>query len=100
TTGFLVDSVTLEAPKPDANTAKAIQGVVDAQQNLEKAEIEKKQATINAEKAIEEARGKAEANEIIKKSLTPEIVEIKKIEKWDGKLPQVSGEANPLVQVK
>ncbi|MGQ0452902.1 prohibitin family protein, partial [Bacillus sp. SS-TM] len=70
TTGFLVDSVTLEAPKPDANTAKAIQGVVDAQQNLEKAEIEKKQATINAEKAIEEARGKAEANEIIKKSLT------------------------------
>ncbi|MED2235432.1 prohibitin family protein, partial [Bacillus thuringiensis] len=39
-------------------------------------------------------------NEIIKKSLTPEIVEIKKIEKWDGKLPQVSGEANPMIQVK
>lgn len=99
-TGFLVDSVTLEAPKPDANTAKAIQGVVDAQQNLEKAEIEKKQATINAEKTIEEARGKAESNKILKESLTPEIVEMKKIEKWDGKLPQVTGEANPLVQVK
>ena len=40
-TGFMVDSVTLEAPKPDENTAKAIQGVVDAQQQLEKLEIEK-----------------------------------------------------------
>lgn len=99
-TGFMVDSVTLEAPKPDANTAKAIQGVVDAQQNLEKAEIEKKQATIMAEKLIEEARGKAESNRIVKESLTPEIIEAKKIEKWDGKLPQVTGEANPLIQVK
>lgn len=99
-TGFMVDSVTLEAPKPDENTAKAIQGVVDAQQRLEKLEIEKKQAIVEAERDIEAAKGKAQANEILKQSLSPEIVEIKKIEKWDGKLPQVSGGATPFVQVK
>ncbi|MEX5521502.1 prohibitin family protein [Bacillus cereus] len=99
-TGFMVDSVTLEAPKPDENTAKAIQGVVDAQQQLEKLEIEKKQAIVAAERDIEEAKGKAQANEVLKQSLSPEIVEIKKIEKWDGKLPQVSGGATPFVQIK
>ncbi|HDR3895388.1 MULTISPECIES: prohibitin family protein [Bacillus] len=99
-TGFMVDSVTLEAPKPDENTAKAIQGVVDAQQQLEKLEIEKKQAIVAAERDIEEAKGKAQANEILKQSLSPEIVEMKKIEKWDGKLPQVSGGATPFVQIK
>lgn len=99
-TGFMVDSVTLEAPKPDENTAKAIQGVVDAQQQLEKLEIEKQQAIVAAERDIEEAKGKAEANRILKESLSPEIVELKKIEKWDGKLPQVSGDAAPFIQIK
>jgi len=98
-TGFLVDSVTLEAPKPDANTAKAIQGVVDAQQNLEKAEIEKKQATITAEKLIEEARGKAESNRIVKESLTPELLESKKIEKWNGEVPKVQGSGGNMLQL-
>ena len=99
-TGFMVDSVTLEAPKPDENTAKAIQGVVDAQQQLEKLEIEKNRLLLLAERDIEEAKGKAQANEVLKQSLSPEIVEIKKIEKWDGKLPQVSGGATPFVQIK
>lgn len=90
----------LEAPKPDENTAKAIQGVVDAQQQLEKLEIEKKQAIVATERDIEEAKGKAQASEILKQSLSPEIVEIKKIERWDGKLPQVSGGATPFVQIK
>lgn len=98
-TGFMVDSVTLEAPKPDENTAKAIQGVVDAQQQLEKLEIEKTGYCCH-ERDIEEAKGKAQANEVLKQSLSPEIVEIKKIEKWDGKLPQVSGGATPFVQIK
>lgn len=99
-TGFVVDSVTLEAPKPDANTAAAIQGVVDAQQQLEKLEIEKQQAIVAAERDVEAAKGKAEANRIESQSLTPEILEARKIDKWNGQLPQVSGEASPIVQVK
>lgn len=107
-TGFIVDSVTLGAPTPDAKTAEAIQAVVDAQQKLEQMEIEKKQASVQAEKAKIEAKGKAdakkieadgiaEANKTIKQSLTKDLIEYNTIEKWDGKLPQVTGGSTPMV---
>ncbi|MEM4994777.1 prohibitin family protein [Priestia sp. SB1] len=93
--GFTVDSVTLSAPTPDSQTAKAIQGVVNAQQKLEKLEIEKKQAQAKAEKKVITAKGNAEAkainakadaeaNKIINASLTPDLLELKRIDKWKG----------------
>lgn len=108
--GFVVDSVTLGAPTPDAQTSQAIQAVVDAQQKLEQLEIEKQQAIVEAEKKVEEAKGQAEsemikaqgeaeANRIIKESLTSDIVEYKAIEKWNGELPQVTGGATPFVNI-
>ncbi|MGM7720689.1 prohibitin family protein [Metabacillus sp. Hm71] len=93
--GFIVDSVTLGAPTPDKKTAQAIQAVVDAQQKLEQLEIEKEQAKVAAEKSKIEAQGKAdaqliqakaeaEANKTINASLTAQIIELKRIDKWDG----------------
>ncbi|MCY8228728.1 prohibitin family protein [Bacillus spizizenii] len=107
-TGFIVDSVTLSAPTPDKKTSNAIQAVVDAQQKLEQLKIEKEQAKAKAEKAKIESQGKAEAqkieaegtaksNEIIKKSLTDELIEYNTVDKWDGKLPQVTGGSTPMV---
>ena len=43
------------------------------------------------------AEGEAEANRKISQSLTDQIIENKKIEKWDGVLPKVSGNAGTLV---
>ncbi|MEK4605378.1 prohibitin family protein [Bacillus sp. FSL L8-0099] len=108
--GFDVDSVTVNAPDPDKKTRGAIQGVVDAQQELEKSEIKKKQAIVDAERKVEEARGEAEservkaegtakANELLRQSLTPEVIQNKTIEKWDGKLPQVTGGSTPMITV-
>ncbi|AJD93646.1 hypothetical protein JMA_43290 (plasmid) [Jeotgalibacillus malaysiensis] len=108
--GFTVDSLTLGAPQPDANTMAAIQAVVDAQQKLEQLEIEKKQAKAEAEKKIEQARGDAEsvlikaqadakANALLEKSLTENVVNYKALEKWDGKLPQVTGGSTPMISI-
>ncbi|EOO44249.1 hypothetical protein CN553_12585 [Bacillus cereus] len=108
--GFEVDSVTVNSPDPDKKTRQAIQGVVDAQQELEKSEIKKKQAIVDADKKVEEARGEAEAervkaegtakaNELLRQSLTPEVIQNKTIEKWDGKLPQVTGGSTPMITV-
>lgn len=107
-TGFIVDSVTLGAPTPDAKTAEAIDKVVTAQQVLEQIKIEKDQATELAEKAKIEAQGRAdskkieadgiaEANRIIKQSITAELIEYNTVEKWNGELPQVTGGATPMV---
>lgn len=66
-----------------------------AQQQLLKAETEKQTAITNAQAEAEALKIKAEAeaaaNEILAKSVTPELVEYNKIEKWNGKLPTVSG---------
>ena len=66
-----------------------------AQQQLLKAETEKQTAITNAEAEAEatkiRAEGEAAANRTISESLTSEIIENKKIEKWNGELPRVTG---------
>ena len=66
-----------------------------AQQKLLKAETEKQTIITNAEAEAEalkiKAQAEAEANAILSASITSELVEYNKIEKWDGSLPQVTG---------
>ncbi len=74
-----------------------------AQQKLLKAETEKQTAITNAQAEAEtiriKAQAEAEANKIVSESLNEYVIENKKIEKWDGKLPQVQGDADPLVTI-
>lgn len=74
-----------------------------AQQQLLKAETEKKTRITNAEAEAEaikiKAQAEAEANEIISQSLTDTVIENKKIEKWDGVLPRVIGSDGTLIDV-
>lgn len=110
--GIIIDTVNFTNISVDDETAEAIQKKVTAQQELELAQIEaqtakidankdKEVAEINAETAKIKAQGKAdaaliaaeaeaEANEKIAASLTPELIESQKYEKWDGVLPSVS----------
>lgn len=105
----------------DAETSAAIQKKVNAQQELELANIEaqtakvqaekdKEVAQIAAEKAIIEAEAKAEATRIaaeaeadanaqIAASLTPELIDKIMYEKWNGELPTVSG-SNAIVSME
>lgn len=74
-----------------------------AQQKLLKAETEKQTAITNAEAEAEtiriKAQAEAEANKIVSESLNEYVIENKKIEKWNGQLPQVQGDADPLVTI-
>ncbi len=74
-----------------------------AQQQLLKAETEKKTKITNAEAEAEaqkiRAEGEAEANKTISQSLTDQVIENKKIEKWNGELPKVSGGAGTFVDI-
>lgn len=72
-----------------------------AQQKLLKAETEKRTAITNAEAAAEavkiKAEGEAQANKTISDSLTDRIIENKKIEKWNGELPKVTGGSSTII---
>jgi len=75
-----------------------------AQQKLLKAETEKQTAITNAEAEAETTRIKAEAdaaaNKVLSESLTEQIIEYNKVEKWNGELPQVTGGADPIISLE
>ena len=107
--GIVIDSVNFSRIGLDAATEKAIQDRINAQQTLEKAKIEKQQAEIEAEKQKIQAQGEADAkfikaqgeskaNKELQQSLTKELVDYKRIEKWDGKLSQVQG-GTPIINI-
>ncbi len=74
-----------------------------AQQKLLKAETEKQTAIKNAEAEAEtikiKAEAEADANNTLSKSLSKEIIENNKIEKWNGILPQVTGNSSSLIDM-
>ena len=74
-----------------------------AQQKLLKAETEKKTSITNAQADAEakkiRAQGEAEANKSISASLTDQVLENKKIEKWNGELPSVSGGSGTIIDI-
>lgn len=101
--GIVIETFNLSDVVPDEATANAIQAVVNAQNALEQAKIEKQQAEVEAEKArvaakgkadaaLIEAEGQAQANAKLQQSLTPGVLQQNAISKWDGKLPQISGQ--------
>lgn len=97
--GIIIETFNLSDVVPDDATANAIQNVVNAQNALEQAKIEKEQAEVEAEKArvsakgkadaaLIEAEGQAQANQKLQETLSPLVIEQRKIDKWDGALPK------------
>ena len=93
----------------EAKTAK-INAEKEKEVALINAEKDKEAARINAEQEVIKAEGQAEAQiiaakaeaEAIKKvadSLTPEVIEKLKYERWNGELPQVQGSSTPIVNI-
>lgn len=70
---------------------------------LAKAQAEADAAKIKAEADAEvlkiAADAEAEANKKISESLTPELIDKIKYERWDGVLPQVQGDATPIINI-
>lgn len=97
----VVGNMDFEPAYNDAIQAKSIAAQTQAKASIEnqtaiaRAEADKKVALLKAEAEAEQlriaAQAQAEANRVIQDSLTPELIELKKIEAWDGKLPTVVG---------
>lgn len=82
-------------PRPPESVRLAIEQKIAATQHAERAENEKRQAIAEAAKVVETARGQAEANQLLTRSLSPSLVQWKQLEilqqKWNGQFPQVVG---------
>lgn len=88
-------NIEAKTAKINADKDKEV-ALIAAEQEKEKAAIEAEQAKIKAEGQAEatriKAEAEAEANKKIAESLTPELIEKQKIDKWNGDVPTVQGD--------
>jgi len=80
---------------------EAIEAKVTAEQLKLKADRDLERIKIEADQRIADAKGKAEAIRIEAVALmqNPQVVELRWIEKWDGKVPTYWGEASPFIGI-
>lgn len=80
----------------------AIEAKVIAEQDALRKKQELEQAKIQSEIDITRAKAEAESTKIRGEALrtNPETLEKAKIDKWDGKLPQVQGSSTPIITLK
>ena len=95
-------NIEAETAKVQAEKEKEVALIAAAQQK-ETAAIEAEAAKIKAEAEAEvlriEAEAEAEANLKIAQSLTAELIEKIKIEKWNGDVPNVQGSSTPIISI-
>lgn len=81
------------------NIEKSINTKVAATQASIQAENELALAKAEAAKKIAEAEGEARANALKQSSITPQLIQMEAIKKWDGKLPTYSGGSLPFINL-
>lgn len=77
----------------------AIEAKQTAQQNALKAEQDLARIKVEAEQKIEQARAEAEAYKLKNQEITDKTLINDWIEKWDGKLPQISGDGGYMFDI-
>ena len=89
----------------------ALNSKIEAMQRAQQRENELREAEAEAKKQIAKAEGQARcsilqaeaeatANLVLAKSITTELIQWQSVQKWDGKMPQVTGKTLPFIQVR
>lgn len=86
--GVLLDDVSIVNVNFSTEFNRAIEAKQVAQQEAERALFR-----------VQEASATAQANRLIEQSLTDQLLQVKAIEKWDGKLPAAVGGATPFINI-
>jgi prohibitin 2 len=79
----------------------AIEAKQTAEQNALKAERDLDRVKIEAEQLVTQATAEAESQRLQRETISSNILQLRAIEKWDGKLPQVTGGgATPFINLE
>ncbi len=74
--------------------SKAVEEKQIAEQRAQRAVYIAQEAEQEAEANVNRAKGQAEAQRLLRETLTPELLQKQAIEKWDGRFPTVMGGGN------
>jgi regulator of protease activity HflC (stomatin/prohibitin superfamily) len=96
---ILVDEFSIVDFQFSAEFNAAIEAKQGAEQSALKATRDLDRIKVEAEQTISRARAEAEAMRIQQTTLTPMLLQLRALEKWDGHLPTVSGGAVPFIDI-
>lgn len=97
----IVHDISIKDLQYSPEYARAIEQKQIAEQKSKQAEYDAVKASKEADGAINTARGQAESQKLLRSTITPEILQMRAIEKWDGKFPQVMGSQTlPFLNIK
>ena len=71
-----------------------------AEQSAQKATNDLTRIKVEAEQTIASAKAEAESQRLQSQTITPNILQLRAIEKWNGNLPQVTSGATPFIDLK
>lgn len=94
-----------------SNVTAALNSKIEATQRAQQRENELREAEAQAKKQVAEAEGKAKsmlaiadaeakANMLKQRTLTAELIQYEAIQRWDGKLPTMTGGVIPFLNLK
>ncbi|WP_408648874.1 prohibitin family protein [Tumidithrix elongata] len=89
-----VDDISLVHVHFSQRFSDAVETKQIAEQEAKRAEFIALKAKSEAEAKVNLAKGEAEAQGIIQKTLTPDLLQKQIVDKWNGNLPLVMGESN------
>ncbi|HEX8987385.1 MAG TPA: prohibitin family protein [Rhodocyclaceae bacterium] len=105
--GVVVDEFSIVNFAFSKSFNEAIEAKTTAEQLKLKAERDLQRIRVEAEQKVTQAKAEAESLALQKQQVTSELIRLREIEnqrraieKWDGKLPQVSGGATPFINVQ
>lgn len=99
--GITVDDINIVDVHFSQDFMHAIEQKQVAEQRAKQAEYEALQAKQTAVAEVNRAQGQAEAQKLLRTTLSSELLQLKAVEKWDGKFPQVMGNgALPFINLK
>lgn len=97
--GIVIEDISITNIKFSEEFTKAIESKQVAAQEAEKSKYAIEAAKNNAQAKIEDAKGQAQANDLLKQSISAETLESKAIDKWDGKMPLAVGNASNIYNI-
>jgi regulator of protease activity HflC (stomatin/prohibitin superfamily) len=99
---IIIDDFSIKDFQFSATFTKAIESKQEAEQLALKAERDLQRFKIEAEQKIATARAEAETLRLKNISVSPLMIQLNAIDKWDGKLPQymLSGSTVPFINIK
>ncbi len=100
--GIVIEAINITNVTFSHDFAAAIESKQVAEQRSKEAFYEAQKAAQDATAEVNRAKGQAEAQKLLRLSLSPELLQLKALEKWDGKFPTVmTGNGSlPFINIK